>query len=691
MNTGRELIQASADRRAYLHRLRRPPALGALETALGRLLASVLGGAPAVRLLPGSQGIEGPSRVELLRLDEVDRAVFATRLSLPAGDGRHVPTGGLDLTAVRLPELVRVEPRWAISAAGFRNYVEFTTLDAVICQRLLVPLLDSLAYIFRLRAGDGPKSVKGRSERLARSREAYQVLGLEAGPLDTLLEPELSAEQVISARGALVTGWAAYPQDVGERAMAFLCGWLAQAYYAKARKDGTVEAARVLTSNIAPLLEATLGDWRTLVAYLGEAQASADATPVSIPTVTLPGAPPPEVADRLATLRDWWSMYDARHAAQTAGMEPLHDLVPKRWSYGLPDEDGAASRGGLDQRALGAELDARIKELWGSQVLSRRPETMVCQPRPLSVLAQLVHPAAGFWDELSLTAWFLCFGPYSRRMLDQLESFQSDTRDALAELGSPVDLGIYQALLAVGERHPFLTEPFGIGIGVRIAVDFDDAGKPVVKSEMVEPERRSYPEVFETLRDIITRYRRAWLAEHLERYLDGLWRRDLRGAAEAYWKRYRGRGKAPTVKQALPDVAAAAQRWFGSDHGGLARLLGFDGPITDSPVRSGRELPEDLSAMQYEVVERLLSLAKPRDDGCDRRRDLEPFAQHVSMVLIAWQATGSNPPRSTVFASSSRFVLDDLFGLDLDGAYGLLLSAIHDALVRRGHPAAASI
>jgi hypothetical protein len=324
-------------------------------------------------------------------------------------------------------------------------------------------------------------------------------------------------------------------------------------------------------------------------------------------------------------------------------------------------------------------------------VLARQPDTLVREPRPLGVVAQLVQPAAGFWDELSLAAWFLCFGEYSRRTLDQLEEFQHDTRDALAELGAPADPGIYGELLALGQRHPFLIEQAGFAIGISLEIDFDDAGAPTISSHMAEPEQRSHPEVFEALRDIITGHRRAWLAQHLDGYLDQLWRRDLVAAAKAYWERYRGRGKAPTVKQALPDAAGPARRWFGADHGALARLLALDGPITESPVCSARALPDDLPALQHEVAEHLLSVAKPRDDARDRRWDVERLAQQAATVLVAWQATGSAPPRSAVFGSGFRFVIDQTFGCDLDEAYRLLLAATHNALERRGHPAAASI
>jgi hypothetical protein len=691
VSAGRDLIEAPPTRWVELHRARRPEALGDLEAALGRLLASVLGGEQAVQLFPGSQGPEGACRMEFLRLSDADRAIFATRLSLPEPDARHVPAGGLDLAAIRLSELVRAEPCWTMSVAGFRNYVEFTTLDAVICQQFLAPLLGDLAYIFRLRAGDGPKTAKGRADRLAHCRQAHQALRLPTDPLQTLLDPGLSAEQVSAARSALVTGWGTYPEDIGERAMALICGQLALAYYSKARKDGTVEAARVLTANVAPLVRSTLGDWSALVDYLGESQAAADRTPVATPKVTLPTGPPPEVAERLSALRDWWDMYDARHAEQRAGMPPLTDLVPSRWGYGVPDEDVSSRSGGLDHRALTPDLLSRIEVLWGWQVLVRQPDVLVQEPRPLGAMAELVQPPASFWDELSLAAWFLCFGSYSRHTLDQLEEFQHDTRDALAELGAPVDPGIYSELLAFAEHHPFLIEPADYAIGISFEIDLDDAGAPTVSSHMTKPERRWHPEVFEALRDITTRHRRAWLSQYLDGYLDQCWRRDLTSAAEAYWKRYRGRGKAPTVKQALSDVARPAQRWFGADHGALARVLALDGPITESPVRSPRTLPDDLSVLQHEVAEKLLTTAKPRDDGRDRRWDVERFAQQAATVLVAWQATGSAPPRSSVLGSGFRVVIDQTFGCDLDDAYRLLLTATHDALERRGHPAAATI
>jgi hypothetical protein len=673
-----------------LHRSRWPDDLSGYEVALGRLLARVMAGEAVVTLCDGRRGSEGPVRVQLCGLDPADRKEFS-RLPVPEVEDDRGPAGALDLAAIRLPEILRQEPRWSISAAGFRNYAEFDSLDAVICQRLLAPILGDLAYVLRLRAGDGPKTKKGRLVRMERCREAHAALGFGADPLTVLLNPDLSADAVVAARAALVGSWAECPVDLGERALALLCGRLAKAYYSKARKDGTVEAARVLTSDSAGLLEATLGGWPTLVTYLGEVQAIADAEPIDTPRVKLPPDPPPEIDERVLVLREWWEMYDARHAAQHAGMEALSDLVPTRWDYSLPNENEGQRRRGLDRRAIDPDLIARIEALWGWQVLDRQPDTLVCDLRPLGVLAELLEPAAVFWNELALTAWFLCFGPYSRRTLDQLEGHQAEVRRELAELGAPIEPAIYEELMALAVEHVFLVEQASFSLGISIGIGFDGEGQPTVESTVPEPEQRSHPAVFDALRDIITKHRRTWLEQELPRLLDRLWRRDLEAAAEAYWRRYRGRGKAPTVKQALPDVQAAARRWFGADHGALARFLGLDGPITGSPVMSPRALPHDLAELQHEVAQRLTAEAPTPDGGVDRSYNLERLALQARTVLTVWQATGAVPPRSGVFGTGLRWTVEQTLGCDLDDGYRLLLAAVRDALERRGHPAAASM
>ena len=157
--------------------------------------------------------------------------------------------------------------------------------------------------------------------------------------------------------------WAEHPDDLAARAMALLCVRLARAYYSKARKDGTVQEERVVTSATKPLLDATLRDWSSLVSYLGEALAATDAEPVVVPEVAVPDQPPEPVAERLAAVRDWWHFYDARQVA-AARYTSLDGLVPPHWHYEDPDGSEARwSPSDLYSTALPPELRERIERL----------------------------------------------------------------------------------------------------------------------------------------------------------------------------------------------------------------------------------------------------------------------------------------------------------------------------------------
>lgn len=680
---GRQFVDAPASQWLALHRARRPGDLVPYEAALGRLLVRVLRGEPVVSGQRARPEGTGPQPVQVAGLTADDREAFL-RLPIPAVDDDHPPATALDLTAIRLPELIRRESRFVFAAGGQRFYADLRSLDAVICQRLLAPIVSELALILRVRAGEGPKTLRGRRERVQRCRNTHIVLGFDAALLEPLLDPDLDANAVVAARTALVASWANARNDIGERALTVLCAQLAAAYYGKARRDGRIESARVLTQTTTPLLEATLGDWRRLLDYLGEHPADADAAPVPIPELALPATPPSPITERMAVLREWFDFYDARHAALESGGRSLEGLIPAHWDYGLLDRDGGPP---LERRLLTPNLLDAIDKLWGWQVLARYPDTLVRDPRPLGVLGDLVRPAAQLWDEIATTVWRLCFGPYSRFTLNELEEHQAPERKDLAALGAPVDASIYADLLDAGADHRWLFEPTGFGISISITlneageVDFGEVGQQ-------DQDHPDGPAAFVALRDVITAHRRRWLKAYLDCYLDGLWRRDLAEAAASYWQRYRGRGKPPTLKQALPDVGSAACRWFGSDHGALACALGLDGPIAESPARSVRELPSDLVDVQAEVAELLAGRGTPTDDVRRRAFDLNRVAALTSVVLVGWQATGTAPPRSAVMAAGYKPIAEQVFGRDIDTAYGYLLEAASQVLANRGHPAA---
>jgi hypothetical protein len=682
--SGRDLLDP--ERRLAAHRARRPAHLVAYEDAVGHVLGRILRGEPVL------QGVVAgaPSELSLDVEDDVRQTWSQLRREPAFADDPQ--TGSVDVRAIALPRTLREEPEWTMHQLLDTSWTVLRTPDALLCALVLAPLLGDLAYVLRLRAGHGPKTAKHRGARLERSRETHRALGLDPIHVDGLLRPELTRAAVVERRHALVENWAVAPADVGERAIALLCGRLAEMYYAKARRDGTAARYKVLTATARPLLEATLGTWSALVAYLGEEAVEADVTPVESPAVLLPDGPPPEVAERLDGLRAWWRAYDARHRAQETGLTSLWGLVPERWDLEVgsevTDEDDDRHRPRY-RELLPSELVARIDQLWGWTLPPRHPDTLVRESHPFGVFAQLLEPAIQVWEDLALTCWYLCFGPYSRRGLDELRDHHAGLRETLAELAAPLPEAVYDELVAVANAHPWLLEDQR-GAVVTITLDLG-CGEDDFPDEAEDEEGPRDPDsAFRALRAVVDRHRARWIDASLDASLDALWRRDVRAAADAYWERFRARGgKVPTLKQALPDVVDAAARWFGGDYGALARVAALDGPVTASPVRTARLLPDDLDAIRHEVTLALLAHATGiEDEHWERLEAATLAARAVQAALTEWQATGDLPAPKALVGSGAEWITSRLLDRDIHAARELLETEVRAALARRCHPSA---
>jgi hypothetical protein len=70
---------------------------------------------------------------------------------------------------------------------------------------------------------------------------------------------------------------------------------------------------------------------------------------------------------------------------------------------------------------------------------------------------------------------------------------------------------------------------------------------------------------FERLRDIITRYRRAWVEQYLDAYLRARWETEIREASRLHAQAIAEKGKPPTPKQFARHVVTATSHWFGGD------------------------------------------------------------------------------------------------------------------------------
>ncbi len=107
---------------------------------------------------------------------------------------------------------------------------------------------------------------------------------------------------------------------------------------------------------------------------------------------------------------------------------------------------------------------------------------------------------------------------------------------------------------------------------------------------------------FERLRDIVTRHRRAWAAEHFERYLRGRWESELRAAGREYNRLLEDKGKPPTLKQFAGRAASATNHWFGGDISALYGALGEK--VQSHPERVAR-MPSDRVAFAWSVFREL--------------------------------------------------------------------------------------
>jgi hypothetical protein len=259
-------------------------------------------------------------------------------------------------------------------------------------------------------------------------------------------------------------------------------------------------------------------------------------------------------------------------------------------------------------------------------------------------------------------------------------------RRELDRLDAPIDTALYRDLSEAGRSYGWLSERHAMVISLTVSLE---NGVPRVSEADDRPSATEAAAAFRALRPVIDFHRRRWLEDRLDPMLDAMWRADLKGAASSYWKRLRGKGSAPTVKQGLPDVLSAAERWFNADFGALSRLTGIEGPITQSPTATSRRLPEDLPGVRRDVAAILQQSAHAGapDAGAASYR-VDEVAARVDEILAYWQATGAAPPRTAVFSTSFGFIFKEFFGWDLEQGYALLLKATQEALARVSHPAA---
>lgn len=661
MNRLEALVDAELAERLATHRDAWPEARQALVTLSGRAVAGLLDGTP----WKAERVDDDHCRLILPGFSTEDEEEL-TRL-LPAPEARIWLTVPITLA----PRLVdpgvshvgQAEPLGQLLPTGAARLGKF----------IVAPVLAQLLGCWRLRTEPGPKTLKGRLAVVQAARDAHTTLGLDPGPSESLLDPTIDAARLDELRRALASAWSRRPKDFADRVLLLLTSELALQAHKKRRRDGTVREDDVLGAKLRVRCEATLGGWEALAEYLGLGSGAAPRPQAS--AVRAPDAAPPEVTERLAVLRAWWQHADAAWDAQAPGAPTLWGMTPERRH---PIERVVDGETPPPSWPPFAESGATAR-LWGTRTDKREPAVLLPEINPAAAMAGLLGVPYKFWESVALTVYYLTHGPYSRTSLANAPEYYGRDLDLLVAAATPVGSELWSDLRqAAGACEPKLLSP-DAGVSITVGLAVEDSGEIVVQSGASPP----LAQAFEAMRDVTTRHRRDWMMEHLERWLDDTWRRDLAESGTAYAQKVLERdGRPLTLRQAWPLIGRVANRWFAGDYSRLARVVALDGPITTPPELTSRALPQDLAAVTSSVAKRLDGDPLSRDWPTRRRGEI---AGRTQEALEHWVVTGKIPPPRAIGVSE---LLETAWPLDPEGGYAHFLVTVGSLLHDSNHPAA---
>lgn len=547
----------------------------------------------------------------------------------------------------------------------------------------LAPLLAPLLAPFVLRTAEAGKHDPAKlASSFETARTTYALLGVAPDvpfwEVFDALTPgggyaSASFDGQVEARAAFVAALAsAVTPELARRWRMWHIRALTVAYHKKAKQTGTALARKVVTKALQPVLSVFFGgDWLAYLEYIDARPDPAEELVGSLPESRLlvgsdesrvaevagrTGIAADEVAKMLASyhgastgtdpvaarvkaLRRWWEELDAAYAAQRPGMPRFRGLDSwDRFTMVVePGQAGGHVPGG-SREVFSDEVLRLVRDLWGSTVLTKWPDRIVSNPFPNAAAADAFGVPAGLFDDVARTCWHATEDPYGAYSMDNLPDRHREALRELDEAGFPVDPALFRELQAAEKR---------LGPETFDEADYHDVGHGVTLQMSVGRGRRSG---FEMLRDIVTRYRRAWADAHLDGWLRARWTSELEAVAREYNRLLAGRGKPPTVKQFARFAHKAASRWFGGDLTGLYAALGERSPQTPTRVRL---LPDDTIALAWYVylaiggdperhpADRAAS-GRGREEMDDQYR-LGRVASEAQLYVQLEEATGRQP------------------------------------------------
>lgn len=681
----------------------------ALDALTGRLLAARLAGQPVATAQRNRDRVELPS----LTCEERDLIVEAYSVERIESRGSwSIPD------EIRVPGSV-MDPNRTEMERG-RSKVKGNP-EAVYLWAVLAPAFAAIhsPIEVRKRVGSSPAQQKAQWQGVY---DLFEQLGVD---VRLLMDPmrygggwsRLTADQRATVVARLTGALSEWAPEAARRWRALVLRDLVRAYYAKADADGRALRTRVVTASLKPDLVAYFGgDWLAFLEYLGELPHPSEQIATALPKsrVLVAGAskaaaaaaalgiPPEEAAkiaasywsadsgvspveNRVVALKRYWATFDEVHARHAKGMPSLWGLVAEQ---DLPVDFGGFGDGRSTPYAFAAllppDLLGEIDRLWSRQMSPTSPDVVISTPSPHYIVAQALGPALAFWHGIALTAWFICEGPSSRTSFEGATEYYARNLAELEALGAPVDRALFSDLVA-GQRH--------LRPRVRRYKDKGPStnGPAIVITMSVGGDQY---DGFEHLRDVITRYRRAWATAHLDAYLRRRWDASIRGASVLYHRLLNENGRPPTLKTYGRKVAATANTWFGGDVSMLYAAIGEKCP---GPVRTAdRILPADPRTLWLGLAP--LVPALPTAKGTDeesKRWDQRTLAASIGSFAYRWVAVwetlgreptlteaGSGPfmTAQTVRLRYENYREYRVFGLDPGDAYDRFAAMARQAL-----------
>lgn len=697
-----------------------------LDAVIEDLLRRALAGERVLRL--GDR--HDDETVELLGLDGPTEQRIAETCDVAAMESRGAwalpERETLIAGAINFGWWVRQEPRLVSSLAGDerRKITLRNNPTGVFAWAALAPLFELLVIPHELRSAlAGKADVDAQAKQWAKLDALLTATGLDLDEELAAFRPRsgwsrLRAQDRADARVRLVEAWARNATaDMAAMLRMWMISGLVDRFYAKAKKTPPTSRQVLTKAFWRPMAACFGGDWLAFLRYLGEEPAANEEIITSLPEAKLyvggderareaaaaagvdaaevermlssffgGGDPTSPVERRVEVLKRTWREVDALHAAQVPGGQNLWGLLDERDDPYDDRWEGYVF--GLHRELLTPELNRDIKQLWGTSAIGRAPDRLVTRVLPHAGAWDAFGAALQFWHRISLAAFSNTeAGPYPEYGLVDIAGNYGDLLDAMEALGHPVDRQFFRDLTdaahRLGDPEPdpddehTTRHEIGDGRSFEITISVT-GGRP-----------RGRRTGFEQLRDVMTRHRRAWAAEHLDGYLRARWQTDLRGAAESYNRALHAKGKPPTIRQTITASNATIDRWFAGDTGHLLSSIGQKGPATRPTY--ARVMPDDVYEFGRLVHRNLGLVEEPEvtdwDDKAavaDNRaaRDHNTYRSYAAEKCYGyvqmWEALGRPPAMKEVSggAGAVRWLNED----DLDQGWVMLADAIARAV-----------